>query len=492
LGSFLKPGGLLSNEENPDTSLRQKTIRGLKFASLGSAGKTVVDIGVNLLLVRMLSLEAFGIFSVAQAMTGLMSCFTDFAGLKFLIRFKEKSPSQFQKAVSSVFWFELIVGIVIAAIWFLAAPVIFKTMDSSDTTLYAQMLAIWIIGERLMIPRVMMDRALNFAAINIGLFTGVLCAAIVMVLMAFGMGGPEVLITGLIVRTFIAAGMMWWLSGFRPSLSFNKKVTRKLLQFGAPLMATTALTFYYTNIDYVIVSYFLGKDAAGVYYNAYRYPHYLIQFNIILGSVAFPAFRKAKSALQFARGLGLITRYAGAIGFGAMLCMWMEGEAIVNVLLGDPEKWKDAIFPFQVFATLAGLRITFTHWGHWFVLHGNTKPLLYAAIFNCPSLTVFAVLGTLAFGIDGAAVGVTVITLLTIFYCCFVLLKSELEFSYFEALKPVLIASVFSAVAFVIAKYFIIGNDWFGVLRAMFGMIIYAVVLWILCGSEILRLYRNR
>lgn len=473
-------------------SLRQKTIRGLKFASLGTAGKTLVDIGINLVLIRVLAPEMFGIFAVAQALTGFMSCFSDFAGLKFLVRFKEQSGEVLRRAVSSVFWFELLMGVAVAIAWVVISVPVFHLLDDPTQIPYAQALAIWILAERLMLPRSIMDRDLRFAQINIALFSGVCAAGVCMIAMAFLGYGAWVFIAGLILRTLISAGLMWHYSKFRLAFCFDRSLLRKLLFFGAPLMFTTALTFAYTNIDYVIVEYFLGKNAAGIYYNAYRYPHYLIQFNMILGSVAFPAFTKATSTEQFARGLGLITRYAGCIGFAAIIAMWIEGHALVNVLLGDPEKWSGAVFPFQVFATLAGLRLTYTHWGHWFVIKGNTKPLLYAAIWNLPVLTITTILSTKYFGMNGAAIAVSVVSLLTIFFCCFVWLKGELEFSYLKALKPVLIASAVTVPLMLCLKLITPNGDWIGVGRCFLGMIVYGGVLYVQIGQEALRLIRNR
>ncbi len=470
------------------TELRQKAVRGLKLASAATAGKSVLDILAQLALARLLLPEHFGVFATAQALTGFVSCFTDFAGLKFLIRRKTLD----NRAASTIFWFELLLGLLVAGLWFFAAGPVLTALGKPEQIAFAQVLGLWIIAERLMLPRALHDHAMRFGPVNIAMFAGVVAGSAVLLGSAVAGLGPWTFVAGLIARTLVTAGWMWKAARFVPSLVFDERFVRELLPFGAPLMATTAITFAYTNIDYVIVGALLGDHLLGIYYASYRYPHYLIQFNIILNSVVFPAFARADDNEHIARGLRYVTRYAAAIAFPVMIAMWMEGRVLVEWLLGDPDKWAGALFPFQMFTTLAGLRLAFTHWGHVFVVRGNTRPLLYAALFNLPAITLGTWLGARFFGINGAAVAVTVISFGTIAYCCFIVMKRELEYSYLDALSPVLRASAASLAVFLALRLLTPDTDLWAAGRLLAGGGMYAVVFWALCRGEMIRLYRNR
>jgi len=472
----------------PKPSLRQKAVRGLKLASAATAGKTLIDVVAQLALARLLMPEHFGVFATAQALTGFVSCLTDFAGLKFLIR-EEKTE---RGIVSSVFWFELLLGILVACLWCLLAAPVLEAIGKPEQVVFARALGLWIVAERFMLPRALHDHAMRFGPVNKCMLAGVAAGSAALIACAVAGLGPWTFVVGLITRTIVTAAWMWKAAGFIPAITFDTAVIRRLLPFGAPLMLTTAITFAYTNIDYVIVGWLLGDHTLGIYYASYRYPHYLIQFNIILNSVVFPAFARAEDREQIARGLRYVTRYAGALAFPAAIAMWAEGPALIYWLLGDPVKWSGALFPFQVFTTLAALRLTFTHWGHVFVVHGNTRPLLYAALFNLPAITIGVLLGARYYGIEGAAVAVATISWGTIAFCCFVVMKRVLAYSYLDALSPVLKAAAASILTFTVLKYLTPDTHWAAALRLLLGLGVYATVAASLCASEITALYRNR
>jgi len=471
-----------------DTQLRKKTVRGLKLAGAATAGKTVLDVLAQLALARILAPEHFGVFATAQALTGLVSCFTDLAGLKYLIR----RPAVDRRALSTVFWLELALGVVVAIAWALLAIPVLTALGKPDQIPFAQVLGLWMVAERFMLPRALHDHAMRFGPVNLGMAAGVVVGSATLVGCALAGMGPWTFVVGLIVRTVVTAAWMWRAAEFAPSFEFDREVAREVTRFGTPLMLTTAITFAYTNVDYVIVGALLGDHLLGVYYAAYRYPHYMIQFNVILNSVVFPAFARARDNEHIARGLRYVTRYSGAIAFPPMIAMWMEGEPIVRWVLGDPEKWSGALFPFQVFTTLAGLRLTFTHWGHVFVIRGKTRPLLWASIWNLPAIALGAWIGAKHWGIDGAAVAVGAISWATIAVCCFVLMKQLIDYSYLDALSPVLKASLASIATYLALGAALPDGDAWAFARLVAGNLVYAAVLWRLCGEEILRLYRNR
>src|SRR5690606_25306468 len=94
------------------SSLRSRAVKGLRVASLGTAGKTLIDMGTQLLLLRILAPEYFGVFAMAQALSGFVATLGDMAGQKFIVQRQQISD----RLVSTVFWFELALGILVAAL----------------------------------------------------------------------------------------------------------------------------------------------------------------------------------------------------------------------------------------------------------------------------------------------------------------------------------------------------------------------------------------
>lgn len=467
-------------------TLKRQAVRGVKIASLATVAKTAIDFGAQLGLARILAFDHFGVFAVAQTLTGFVSCLSDLAGQKFLVR----HPNADRRAFSTIFWIELLLGFVVAAGWALACVPILTKLGQPEQIPFAQALAIWIFAERLMLPRAVLDRAMKFGRVNIAQLAGVIGGAATLITTALLGWGAWVLVAGLIARTVVTAAFVWLSAAFVPMLAFDRKLARELLTFGAPLMLATAMTFAYTNIDYLIVEAVAGYSMLGLYYAAYRYPHYLNQFNVVLASVVFPTFTKARDDAHLARGLHLLTRYSAAFAFLPILAMWFEGEALLRLLLG--ERWLAALFPFQCFTTLAALRLAFVHWNHVFVVKGRTRVVMLTSLANLPLIAVAAWIGVKWAGINGAALLVTLAALATLFLCCCFLLKQVLAFSYLRALMPVLKAALASAVVMLLVKMILPAVGANAILVLVLGSIIYGVIIFQTCGCELRKLLLPR
>ncbi|GEM_PF-2815856 len=469
--------------------LLARTLTGLRTTGILTAVKTVIDLGGQLALARLLAPGAFGFFAFAQSLSGLVSCFTDLAGQRYLIQKKEALE---RHTIDAVFTFELLLGVIVGGLWAALAGPLLGALGHPEQVPFAQALAVWIVLERLMLPRALLDREMAFGRSNLALVAGTAASAASMILAAAAGAGAWTFIIGLIVRSGVSAAAMWLWAPIRPRLRLDWAQVRPLALFGLPILVTTALTFYYTNIDYIIVQAALGYSAVGLYYAAYRYPHYVHQFQYLVSTVVFPAFSKAKDRAQLARGFSMVTKYACAVGLAPALVVWVLGESAVRTLLS--EKWVPATFCFQVFTFLAVLRLTTVYWYDVYVSQGLTRPIPWISGGNAVLTTLGAAVGVWWAGIEGAAVLVTAASTLTVFFCGGVLLKRLLAVRYVAILRvPLAAAAVAGWIGFALARApwigtpqstFLIGAYDF-VLRSLFVCGIYAATFYILDRREL-------
>lgn len=470
-------------------ALRRQLVRGLKIAGLATGGRTVVDLAAQLALARLLAPEHFGVFAMAQALTGFVSCFSEVAGQKFLVREGEHPDP---RTVASVFWFELLLASVVAALWMVACGPILAAMGHADQAVFAMVLCLWMVAERLMLPRALLDAELRFGATNASLFAGTVIGALAAVGTAALGAGAWALVVGLIGRTLASGAFLWYRSGWRPLPAFDRQVVANLVRFGAPLMGANALVFAYTNVDYVILAGTVGYGGLGLYYAAYRYPHYLNQFAVVLSSVVFPGLARAASDTQRRAGLGHLTRYCALLSFLPVVLVWTHGEMLVVWLIGA--KWAEAAFAFQAFTLLAACRLTFRHWGDVAVAKGKTDLLLRISMWNLPVIALAALGGSLWAGIHGAAMLVTAASLASLAWCCVWHTPRLLpDFRYTPALKPALVAVlVATPVSFAPTMVPGLGAAWAAALGLLLGTGAYGAAVWTQVGAEALRLWRNR
>lgn len=424
-------------------------LRGLRVTGGLTGLKTFLDLGGQLALARILMPSAFGVFSVAQSLSGFVSCFTDLAGQRYLI---QKRGALDRRAIDSVFTFELTLGILVGSLWIAVADPLLTALGWPEQAPFARCLALWMILERLMLPRALLDRKMAFGRSNLALVLGTAAAVAAMVIAALAGAGPYTFIIGLLVRTSVSAAGMWMWAPVRPRLAFEREQVRPLLLFGIPILLTTVLIFYYTNIDYLIIHAVLGYSAVGLYYGAYRYPHYIHQVQYLVSTVVYPAFTKAADRRQLARGFSMVTKYCAAMGFPAILVVWIVGEDAVRALLGP--KWVAATFCFQMFTLLAVMRMVTAHWYDAYVSQGRTRIMPVVGLGTAVLTTAGAVGGVFWAGINGAAILVTAASTLTILFCCTVLLKRLLTVRYMEILRsPLLAVAVAGWAGYLLARY---------------------------------------
>jgi len=430
------------------STLLRRTLSGLRVTGFLTALKTLLDLGGQLALARLLAPSAFGVFGFAQSLSGLVSCFTDLAGQKYLI---QKKGGLDRETLDSVFTLELLLGGLVAGLWAAVSGPALEALGRPEQAPFARWLAIWIVLERLMLPRALLDRAMAFGRSNLALTIGTIASVAVMIAAALAGAGPWTFIAGLITRTAVSAAAMWLWAPLRPRLRRRAAAARARAAVGAPILLTSALTFYYTNVDYLIVQAALGYTALGLYYAAYRYPHYIHQFQYLVSTVVYPAFSKAKDLGQLARGFSMVTKYTAALGAAPALVVWILGESAVRALLSDT--WTPATFCFQVFTLLAVLRMTCVHWYDAYVSQGRTRVIPWISAGNALLTTAGAAAGVAWAGIEGAAVLVTLATALTLAFCCGVLVKRLLAVRYLEILRaPLLAAAVAGWAGFFLAR----------------------------------------
>ena len=465
-------------------ALRRGAVRGASLALAAQGAKTLLDAAAQFILLALIAPSHLGVFAFAQALTGFVSCFGDLAGQKFLVRRRALEP----RVVATVYWMELALGATVAAAWAIVAPTVLAGFGHADQAPFAQALALWIVLERLLLPKAVLDQRMAFGRSNGALLAATAIGSVVLLASAALGAGPWSLVLGLLARTLASGAVLTLAARFHPLRAFDPAVARELLVFGAPLLLSTALTFAYTNVDYLVVGQMLGFTALGLYTAAYRYPHYLMQFSTILSSVILSSFSKTADNEHLARGLRLLTRYAAALAFIFPAAMWVEGEWLIQTLL--PGRWWSALFAFQVFTTLAALRLALVHWGQVFVTRGETRPLMLVGLVNLPLVTLGAWGGVKLAGLEGAALGVAAAAGTTLLACCALLLKPRLpRFSYGEALSPVLKALLAFFLAALATRAITTPAPWAPGAGLLAGCVAYGAALLALCGGEARRVF---
>ncbi len=99
-------------------NFKQQVANGVLWSTLARVGQQFVQLGISIYLARLLAPEAFGLVGMIAVFTGFAGMFTDMGFGSALIQKSDITEQHIQ----SVFWLNLLSGIVFTLVLFFAAP----------------------------------------------------------------------------------------------------------------------------------------------------------------------------------------------------------------------------------------------------------------------------------------------------------------------------------------------------------------------------------
>ena len=306
---------------------------------------------VSVLLARLLSPEDFGVIAMLYVFISLAAVFVDSGFSSALIQRQDITATD----ESTVFFFNLGMGIIVAIALCFAAPLIaiFFELPILQNLIYVMALNLFI-GAFGSIHSALLTKAMNLKTImKVGgvatLFSGLL--AIVLAWRGFGVWS---LAWQTLVSSLITVVLLWWWHPWRPQWVFNQHSLHRLFRFGGFMMVSALLDTLYTRLYAVLIGKLFSSKELGFYSraeNTQQLPVNLLAN--VLSRVAFPAFSAtAHEPDKLARGLQKALMMIMMLNIPAMLGLSVVAEPLVVTLFGA--KWLPSV-PFLQVLCLAGV-----------------------------------------------------------------------------------------------------------------------------------------
>lgn len=353
----------------------------------------------GVVLARLLVPEDFGMLITIQVFTGLAGFIAGGGMGQALIRAKTATTEDYD----IVFTLQLIIGCVIYAAFFLAAPWFARWYD---TPLYADLLRVsalsFILRPFVNLPGNMLHRAMRFKAQAIAGIVTLLVSSAVSIGLAYLGHGVWSLIWGGIAGSVTSAALLMQVARWRPRLSTAFGRGREIARYGV-LFSINDIVFYLrSQLSAFILSRTLGPASVGLFNKGEslaRMPHMFIT-----GSV-YPVLFRALGAEQdnldtsrylYFRSIALVAVYATPFYIGLL---WLA-EPLVRGVYGA--RWVAAAGPLAILALA---------WPFWLMgnLSGNVLKARnwlgheLAVQVSSLALGALAIWLALAHGIDGVA-----------------------------------------------------------------------------------------
>jgi PST family polysaccharide transporter len=312
----------------------------LSWSLLSQGVRQAVTFVIVVLLARLLTPRDFGLVAMVTALAGFAALFAELGISAALVQKKEITDEQ----LSSVFWLNLLCGILLSALFIFAAP--FVSQFFREPRIEAITIALslsFILNSFAIVHRILATKSLRFRTLAAAEIISTFSAGLLAVMLALNGYGYWSLVWQTLFVSIITNIVLWTYSPWRPMFRFRLASIRELLHFGANVMGTHTLEYWTRNIDNILIGRFLGSEALGFYSRAYS----VLVFRInslprIVSRVFFPAISeiqddKVRVKEVFLKTIGVIA----LITFPMTLGLFATAERFVLALFG--EKWLEMV-----------------------------------------------------------------------------------------------------------------------------------------------------
>lgn len=412
----------------------------------------------TVILARLLTPDDYGLIGMVAVIIGLAVLLRD-AGLSVSTVQQESITSQ---QISTLFWINLLISFILSLCVLASAPFLAKFYKRPELIGITAALSVTFIMSGFVIQhQALLRRHMRFGVLaGIRIIAQVVTIAVAVILAWFNWGYwalvVSTLTTALVTMVLTFFFCPWW-----PSRMQKGTGVRHMLRFGGHLMGFNITNYLSQSMDNVMIGWFLGAAALGLYVKAYSL------FMVAIVQIRIPTTQVGLSTLSLLRNQPeRYTKYyqrlvdiLATMTFPIAVYCAIEASFLINLLLGP--QWINSISVFRIFAIAAIILPVAGTCEIVLVSSGFSKRYLYWGLLSATLLISSYAIG-ISYGIEGVAIAFTLVN--------YVLFLPLLFYSFHQTpitvtlflktLTVPLIVTILAASAMILVNY-IVANDAF-------------------------------
>ena len=382
-------------------SFRNRAFSAIRWTTVSAIAVASMQVVQTVVLARLLSPADFGLMALASAVTGIMLILGDIGLGKALIHF----PDQPGEIRASLYWANLILSVVVAAVGIVLAPVL--------ADLFSQQLAPVLQCTALALPisafgqqaRALAEKQLRFLDLAINEVSSALLGTLLACVAAVNGSGVFALVIGMLTtvscNALLARLRLHLHEG--PRFRMQYREIRSFAKYGVVLVGDTLITALNRNADILIGGAFAQPSALGFY----SVPRDLslkvaLVVNPIASRVGFPIMSLIREDRErLARIYAMAASLTGAINFPIYICLGIFAPQFVELLYGPA--WAPAGTYLRILAAWGLMRSISNPVGSLLFATGKGRRAL---IWNLVAMAAFLPAlwyGTMKWGLEGLA-----------------------------------------------------------------------------------------
>jgi O-antigen/teichoic acid export membrane protein len=325
--------------------LSERTIRGGFAKVCSQAANFILRIGSLMVLGRLLNPKDFGMVGMVTAITGVLYLFRDFGLSTATVQRRSVTDEQ----ISTLFWINVSVGLLLGLLCLAAAPFIAAFYREPRLFGIAAVLATGFLVNAAGVQHwALLERQMRFTVSAVIDLVSLVVSIVVGIGLALGGYGYWALVAMAAVTPFISTGSVWLIANWVPGLPRRGTGIRQLMRFGGTVTLNGLTVYVAYNLEKILLGRFWGAGAIGIYGRAYQLASIPTEnLNSAVGGVMFSALSRlqhepARHKSYFLKAYSSLL----ALTLPLTIVCALFADDLIFVLLGP--KWKEAAPIFRL------------------------------------------------------------------------------------------------------------------------------------------------
>lgn len=299
----------------------------------GAQGVTFI---VSLILARLLEPSVYGVVSLITIFTSLMQIFVDTGFSRALIQKKDADQLDF----STMFYFDVVLGILLYALLYVSAPAIARFYQKDFMVPYIRVMSLSVVlGSVNSVQEAIVAKRMIFKKFFYATLIGTVISAVVGVYMAYKGFGVWALIAQKLVNQAFDTLFLWISLKWRPSRAFSFARLKPLFVYGGRVAGSVFLDALTTRLTSLLIGKRYDAAELAYYDKGSHFPSLASEtLRTSVQSVLFPLMAKEQgSTRRVKRILRRSVMLAGYCVFPCVTGIALCAPSLIPVLYG--EKW---------------------------------------------------------------------------------------------------------------------------------------------------------
>ena len=244
-------------------SLKHKTAKGTLWSSIERFSVQFIQFAVMIVMACILTPADYGLVGMLSIFISVSQSLVDSGFSQALIRKQDRSEVD----NSTVFFFNIGVGLILYLLLFVSAPLIARFYDEPILCPMMRLISLSVvINSLVVVQRALLTVRIDFKTQAKASFTAAIISGGVGIYMAYAGFGVWSIVWFQISNLAVNMVMLWVLSHWRPSMTYSWASFRELFGFGSRLALSGIINTLYNNLYLLLI----GKvfKASGAVYNS--------------------------------------------------------------------------------------------------------------------------------------------------------------------------------------------------------------------------------